>query len=659
MAAEKRGMREEARAALREHWGHEDFRPGQWETIEAVLAGRDAFAVLPTGGGKSLCYQVPALLREGLTLVVSPLIALMQDQVAGLRARGIPAAFINSTLSAREIDQRWTDAEFGKYRLLYVAPERFQSEMFEARGGRLKVNLLAVDEAHCVSEWGHNFRPAYLRLPDVRTFLGDPPILAVTATATPPVRRDVLELLGLRDPAVVIRGFDRPNLVWSLFRTENKREKVFRVIRNVPGSGILYAATRRSVETWAEWLREQGVTVGRYHGGLPQEERAHAQEAWRTGALRVMVTTNAFGMGIDKPDVRFVIHVDVPSSLEGYYQEAGRAGRDGERAYAVLLFHERDEATRRALIDSAHPTAKEVRAVYDAVCNLNQIAVAALPETPLALEFEAVQRLTGFARAKIATAVELLERQETWTVLPVRKGQGMIRFLQPADAIRRFAGARKQRALAAFVDDLLRSVNAQAFTEWRPVDVRLLEKRTRLERKRLMKGLAFLQERGLLAWRPPGAALHVQLNEHRAGRLPIDDAAVRRARRQAEARLADMLRYARSITCRRHFLLSYFGEPSPEHCGTCDVCLGRHRPKVVLPEDEPALRHLLGAVHERLPRARWFEGAPVPEHRLDGLLEWLVREGYLHTPDPLEERFLLTEKGEAYLARTESRASDV
>lgn len=658
MTKERHDVREQARAALRKHWGHDDFRPGQGEAIEAVLAGRDVFAVLPTGGGKSLCYQVPALLREGLTLVVSPLIALMQDQVAGLRARGISAAFINSTLSAREIDQRWTDAEFGKYRLLYLAPERFDTEMFRARGKRLNVSLLAVDEAHCVSEWGHNFRPAYLRLPDVRAFLDDPPILAVTATATPPVRRDILRLLGLRDPAVVIRGFDRPNLVWSLFRTENKREKVLDVIRNVPGSGILYGATRRSVETWAAWLQARGETVGRYHGGLPQAERARTQQAWLEGALRVMVTTNAFGMGIDKPDVRFVVHVEAPSSLEGYYQEAGRAGRDGARAYAVLLFHERDVATQRALIDNAHPTAKEVRAVYDAVCNLNQVAVAALPEAPLTLAFEAVQRLSGLGRAKIATAVELLERQQTWTVLPLRKGQGMIRFLRPADAIRRYAGAQKQRALAAFVDELLRSVNAQAFTEWRPIEVRLLEKRTGLERERLMKGLAFLQERGLLGWRPPGTALLLQLNEHRAQRLPIDDAAVRRARRQAESRLADMLRYARSITCRRHFLLSYFGEPSPEHCGTCDVCLGRHRPKVILPEDEPALRHLLGAVREGQPRAQWLERAPVPDHRLDGLLDWLVREGYLQAPDPLEERFLLTEKGEAYLTRSEPRTPD-
>jgi len=315
-------------------------------------------------------------------------------------------------------------------------------------------------------------------------------------------------------------------------------------------------------------------------------------------------------------------------------------------------------ATQRALIANAHPTAKEVRAVYDAVCNLNQVAVAALPEAPLTLAFEAVQRLSGLGHAKIATAVELLERQQTWTVLPLRKRQGMIRFLQPADAIRRYAGAQKQRALAAFVDDLLRSVNAQAFTEWRPIDVRLLEQRTGLERERLMKGLAFLQERGLLGWRPPGTALLLQLNEHRAQRLPIDDAAVRRARRQAEIRLADMLRYARSITCRRHFLLSYFGEPSPEHCGTCDVCLGRHSPKVILPEDEPVLRHLLDAVREGQPRARWLERAPVPDHRLDGLLDWLVREGYLQAPDPLGERFLLTEKGEAYLTRSEPRTPD-
>ncbi|HMB89704.1 MAG TPA: RecQ family ATP-dependent DNA helicase, partial [Rhodothermales bacterium] len=254
MTPEKNKIFSEAEAILQQYWGHPSFRPGQAEVVAAVLDQRDVLAILPTGGGKSVCYQVPALLHEGLTLVVSPLIALMQDQVAHLKTHGIPAAYINSTLTKREIDQCWTDAEFGRYRLLYVAPERLQNEVFLARADRLKVGLLAVDEAHCISEWGHHFRPSYLEIARARVALGDPPTMAVTATATPEVRRDIVEHLALRDPDVIVRGFDRPNIVWSIFRTEAKREQVQNVLKGVDGSGILYAATRRGVEQWADWL---------------------------------------------------------------------------------------------------------------------------------------------------------------------------------------------------------------------------------------------------------------------------------------------------------------------------------------------------------------------------------------------------------------------
>ncbi len=278
---------------LRSHWGHDDFRPGQWQIIEEVVAGRDLLAILPTGGGKSICYQVPSLLQEGMTLVVSPLIALMQDQVASLRAHGIEAAFINSSLSRREIDQRWTDAEHGRYRLLYVAPERLNSELFLARAGRMGISLLAVDEAHCISEWGHNFRPAYLEIAAARRHMGDPPTLAVTATATPNVRKDILRYLELRSPEVVVRGFDRPNLVWSTFKTENKRSRVLDIIESVPGPGIIYSATRKGVENWSRWLTRRNVSAAAYHGGMKGSLRELQQESWIGGDQRIMVATNA------------------------------------------------------------------------------------------------------------------------------------------------------------------------------------------------------------------------------------------------------------------------------------------------------------------------------------------------------------------------------
>ncbi len=645
-AIKHQSQRAEAEAVLRDHWGHGGFRPGQWEAIAAALDGRDVLAILPTGGGKSVCYQVPALMQEGFTLVVSPLIALMQDQVAGLKARGIAAAFINSTLSSRVIDQRWTDAEFGRYRLLYVAPERLQSELFLARAERLDVALLAVDEAHCISEWGHHFRPDYLRIPEARARLGDPPVMAVTATAPPEVRQDIIRHLDLHDPVRVVKGFDRPSLVWSIFQTEGKRQQVRRVVKRVEGSGILYAATRRATEEWAAWLRVQGESAAHYHGGMRSDEREGVQEKWIGGETRLIVATNAFGMGIDKADVRFVIHVDVPASLEAYYQEAGRAGRDGQTAYAVLLHQPSDAGTQRALIEASHPSAADVQAVYRAVCNLGQVPLGVLPDKPVPVSFDAVGRLTGFAHGKIRSALDLLERHEALQMLPRRRHRGLIRFAQSADATRRHAEKSPNRALARFIQTLLRTVHADAFAEWWPFDVRLLEKRTRLSRARVLKGLGFLAERGLIDWQPPGAGVRVELLHPRTQSIPIDGKTVLRARQRAERRLDDLLRYAHSIACRRQQLLAYFGERAPERCGKCDVCLGRHRPPAITPEDEPLLRRILQRAYDEPRRADWFadEEDPASAQRLDALVAWLVEEGYLRLDDPLEERFGLTGK---------------
>ncbi|HMB92714.1 MAG TPA: RecQ family zinc-binding domain-containing protein, partial [Rhodothermales bacterium] len=364
-----------------------------------------------------------------------------------------------------------------------------------------------------------------------------------------------------------------------------------------------------------------------------------------------------FGMGIDKPDVRFVIHVDVPASLEAYYQEAGRAGRDGQTAYAVLLFSPRDEATQRALIEEGHPDAKSVSQVYDAVCNLAQIPHGTLPEAPVTLDLEAITRLAGFAPSRVRTSLELLARQETWALLPARRHQGLIRFLQPADAVRRYAAGLQNQALAGFVHELLRTVHADAFSEWWEIDLRLVERRTQLPRPRLLRGFDFLQERGLIDWRAPGAAQRVQFLEARARRIPVDDLAVRRSRRRAESRLADMLRYARSVTCRRHFLLAYFGERSPERCGKCDVCLGRHKAVVITPEDEPVMRHILHQIKQSVPRPQWFEDTDYATQHIDRLIDWLVQEAYLQVEDPLEELFVVTEKATEMMEQWRPRRS--
>ncbi len=635
----------DARRLLRERWGYDSFRPGQKEVLEAVLSGRDVLGVLPTGGGKSLCYQLPALLSDGCVLVISPLIALMQDQVEGLRAQGIEATFINSTLPTYEVEQRWTDVEHGRYDLLYVAPERFSTEVFQARAERLNVSLLAVDEAHCVSEWGHHFRPDYLEIPAARSLVGEPPTIAVTATATPAVRRDIVQLLDVPEAEEVVRGFDRPNIVWSVFHTEKKWQKLKDVVDGVAGSGIVYTATRRGVEQWTRRLQNVGIEAGGYHGGMSSEDREARQQAWVNDDLRVMVATNAFGMGIDKPDVRFVVHVDVPSSLEAYYQEAGRAGRDGGRAYAVLLFRELDAETQEALIEASHPTAQEVRAVYDAVCNVGQVPIGSEPDGPLVVDQNVVLKITGFSRSKVRTAVDLIERQGAWRRLPRRSHYGLIRFRKGTDAIRHYARTLDNRSLARFVRTLLRIVHAEAFSDWWQIDLHSASRRMGLSRERLSRGLHYLEERGLLQWHPPDAALQLELSFPRSGTLPVDDRAVQSARQRAETRLEYMLRYARGVTCRRHFLLTYFGEASAEQCGACDVCLGRHQTPAVTPEDEPVLRTILRQAKKELPRTDWFDEPPAPRHRVDALVNWLVAEGYLTMEAPLQDAFSLTEKG--------------
>jgi ATP-dependent DNA helicase RecQ len=643
---------EAARAVLRRYWGYEAFREGQGEAVAAVLGGRDVLAVLPTGGGKSLLYQLPAVLRGregGLVLVVSPLVALMQDQVEALAARGIPAAALTAALGARALEQHLTDAEFGRYRLLYVTPERLETELFQARAPRLRVSLLAVDEAHCISEWGHDFRPAYRRIAAVRPLLagaggGPAPVLAVTATATPPVRRDVVEQLALRDPVVVVKGFDRPNLVWAVYRGEDKARKLREIARTARGSGLVYAGTREGSAAWAARLRAGGIAAEAYHAGLDAATRAAVQRRWLAGQTRVLAATSAFGMGVDKPDVRFVVHVALPPTLEAYYQEAGRAGRDGRRAWAVLLADDADADLPRALAEEGHPEAAVVQAVYAAAGSLARVALGGAPDGPVPLDPDALARVAGTTPLAARAAVDRLAEAGVWTPLPAHPHRALVRVHAAPEVFRTYADARADKALGRFVRALLRVLPPEAFGGWVEVDLGPMEKKTGLGRERLLRGLGFLAEHGLLAVQPPAAGLRVVFNGPRVERAPLDAAALARARRRALARLDDVLRYAGTLHCRRHHLLHYFGEAGPARCGHCDVCLGRHRPAAVTPEDEPLLRRLVAHVERGDPRAAWLAAEGVAPPRRDGLADWLVHEGFLAVADPLADTLALTPK---------------
>ena len=362
-----------AREILAESFGYQQFRPGQAEVIGAILGGRDTLAVMPTGGGKSICYQVPALAEEGLTLVVSPLLALMKDQVDALRRSGVAAAAVNSTISRDEQAQIMADAQHGRLQLLYVAPERFGDGTFMSALRGTPLRLLAVDEAHCISQWGHDFRPSYRDLGNIRERLGDIPVIALTATADPRVRADIVARLQLRDPVIHVAGFDRPNLRFEVVRVSSKKEKAEKILERLRGLGnesaIVYCGTRKNVEELTDFLQRQGLRVARYHAGIADEQRTKVQDAFARDSLRIIVATNAFGMGIDKPDVRLVLHHDMTGELESYYQEAGRGGRDGEPAECVLYYSSRDRGLREFFIEGSHPEASKVVRVYQQLCS--------------------------------------------------------------------------------------------------------------------------------------------------------------------------------------------------------------------------------------------------------------------------------------------------
>ncbi|HIG73861.1 MAG TPA: RecQ family ATP-dependent DNA helicase [Bacteroidetes bacterium] len=639
--------------ALRQSWGYDGFRPGQREAIAAVCAGRDAFAVLPTGGGKSLVYQIPALVRPGVALVVSPLIALMRDQVDALAARGIRAGLAHSGLSLRQQDQLWTDAEHGLYRLVYVTPERLQTDLFQTRAPRLPVSLLAIDEAHCISEWGHDFRPAYREIAAARPLLtsasGEPaPVVAVTATATPEVRRDVIAQLELRDPTVVVRGFDRPNLVWSVHHVENKAQQVRDVFEGVPGAGLVYAGTRRATEEWARRLRRNGIGAEPYHAGLDAETRTAVQRRWLAGETRVVTATSAFGMGIDKPDVRAVVHVALPPTLESYYQEAGRAGRDGERAYCALVLGPADDALPRAMAEGAHPTADQVQAVYAAASSLAGVGLGAQPDGATPVDLGRVAKVAGVTPPLARASLEHLARQGVWSVREPRADRVTLRVAASASALR--GGA--EGAMKRFVEALLRTLPPDAFSDWATVALARLAEATGLPPDRTLAGLRFLQQRGSLEMLDPSAGLVLDWAAPRGQRAPVDATALAAGRQRALAGVDRVIAYAESVGCRRQHLLAYFGERAPSRCGRCDVCLGRHAPDVVTPADEADLLSILAHADAGDPRSEWLpESTP---RRRDALTRWLLADGLLALSDPLADRYTLTPKGLKALRRADA-----
>ncbi|HEY0971733.1 MAG TPA: ATP-dependent DNA helicase RecQ [Gemmatimonadales bacterium] len=563
-----------ARATLRRSFGYPDFRPGQEKAVRSVLDGRDTLVILPTGGGKSVCYQVPALMLPGLTVVVSPLISLMKDQVDALTARGLPAAFINSTLSASQVAERMTRVQRGEIKLLYVAPERFDQGTTAERLRRHGVSLLAVDEAHCVSEWGHDFRPSYLRIREVRERLGNPPTVALTATATPEVRDDIARQLELRDAETVITGFDRRNLHYHVVPTRTEADKdraLVQVLQERDGLAVVYASTRRAVERITGVLERARVPVVAYHAGLDDARRHEVQDAFMREEVRAIVATNAFGMGIDKPNVRLVVHHAMPGTLEAYYQEAGRAGRDGNHSDCVLLHAFPDRFTHEFFIKGAHPERKLVEQVY---AQLQREADST------GLVSVGAKELAGMLPGKVTdreveSAMRILMRGGALRNEPESASLVHARLLATPDRIKReLPGDRGMER------ELLRAL-------WRQAGA-AIQRGAVVDLGALPPGfggigdvipvLESLQSRQFLVWERTGGGTRLADPRAPITGFPIDWAALDRRRRTELAKLDAVQRYAYTTGCRRAFVLRYFGDAAATaECSGCDNCLGLHK----------------------------------------------------------------------------------
>ncbi len=573
---------ERARAILHTHFGYPDFRAPQVRAVQAVLSGRDALIVLPTGGGKSLCYQVPALARDGLTVVVSPLISLMQDQVDALERRHIAATYLNSTLDRDTAAARLARARNGALKLLYLAPERLEAERMLQQLAGIGVSLLAIDEAHCISEWGHDFRPSYRRIGDARERLGRPQTVALTATATPSVRADITQQLRLRRAVVVVGGFDRTNLTYHVVpapRPADKDRLAVQWLRAASGPAIVYAPTRRAVERVTSVLIRARINAVAYHAGLDDGVRHRAQDAFMRERVRVIVATSAFGMGIDKPDVRLVVHHAMPGSLEAYYQEAGRAGRDGATSTCVLLYRFDDRVTHEYFIDGAHPERSLVERVFHALGLAHARGAPADSSTP-AIRLEDVLRHMprGTDARRVGAALRVLVAGGVAEMEPESSTHVWVRLLAAPSRIRAELGTGPSNELL-----LLRALWRESrlgAEEGAVVSLRGLS-HGQQGANGIVPVLQRLESTQMLMWRRIGGGFRLHRHGQPPHRLPVDWSALARRRQADMSRLEAMQQYSQTRACRRAFVLRYFGDPAARtSCNACDRCLAPSAPLV-------------------------------------------------------------------------------
>ncbi len=621
---------------LKQYWGYDRFRGIQEDIIDSISKNKDTLGLMPTGGGKSITFQVPALAKEGMCLVITPLIALMKDQVQNLKKRGIKALAIYSGMSRQDIIITLENCIFGNYKFLYISPERLDTEIFRTKLRKMHISMITVDESHCISQWGYDFRPAYLKIAEIRELLPDVPVLALTATATPEVVKDIQARLHFRHKNVFRMSFERNNLAYIVRKTENKTAELLHILRSMPGSAIVYVRNRRRTKEITELLNNEHITADFYHAGLDDATKDIRQQRWQSGESRVMVATNAFGMGIDKPDVRIVIHMDLPDSIEAYFQEAGRAGRDGQKAYAVILYAKSDKTTLHKRIPDTFPEKEYIRDVYEHLQYYYQMAMGDGLDCVREFNIEDFCRKFKYFPVPVDSALRILTQAGYLEYTAEQDSTSRILFTIRRDELYRL------REMGEDMDRLIQAVLRSytgVFTDYTYINEDSLAIRTGLTRRQIYEMLVHLAKLRIVSYIPHKKTPYIIYTRERveAQRIHISPEVYEHRKARYETRINAMLDYVTNDTvCRSRMLLDYFGERNEHNCGQCDTCISlRSKSKVSEQPDREALCTKVCGIlsRESLTPAGLLKQLPMDKELLTEILHRLSDEGKIIAVD--------------------------